>query len=244
MKWREKHVENVRREKKEGGKEEKEVSDGELWSRLEELEVREALEEEWAQDEESDEDDESEDEEDENSDDDKEEQESGSKQLKRRVSWGNLERPVLDDGLKITFSHSDAPCPPPSHAPLSQKGAWPPQTPGDVGLSEKKPSKSILKPASASTSSLPIVESRVPLVPSRSFPPGFQPQQDYFSQIDKVDRSPMKMVDYEEASERIVDYVPAISEVVVEKNVGQGGGETEIKEPKRVSRFKASRANK
>merc|ERR1719319_456621 len=239
MKWREKHVENVRREKKEGGKEEKEVSDGELWSRLEELEVREALEEEWAQDEESDE-------EDENSDDDdkEEEQESGSKQLKRRVSWGNLEKPVLDDGLKITFSHSEAPCPTPSHAPLSLKGAWPPQTPGDVGLSEKKPSKSILKPASASTSSLPIVESRVPPVPSRSFPPGFQPQQDYFSQIDKNDRSQMKMVDYEEASERIVDYVPAISEVLVEKNVGQGGVETEIKEPKRVSRFKASRANK
>lgn len=243
--WREKHKENVKREKKgsAGVKEEEEVSEGELWSRLEELEVREALEKEWEQDDESES---SEEEEEVDDEEEQEEQEIGSKQLKRRVSWGNLEKPVLDEGLRITFSHSDQPCPTPIHAPLSQEGAWPPQTPGDVCLSEIKPSKSILKPSSSS--SLSSLDSWVPPGQSRSqvraFPPGFQPQRDHFSQFDKV-VPPQVEMDCDEAGERIVDYVPAISDVVVEKNVGQGGGgDSDNKEPKRVSRFKASRTNK
>merc|ERR1719186_782144 len=208
------------------------MRDSELWSRLEEFEVREALEKEWEEEEESDEESESSegegedscDEEEVKDSEDKEEKEEiieKKKQFKRRVSWGNLEKPVLDDGLQITFSHSVTPNPTPEHAPVSKEGVWPPRTPGDVCLSEKKPSKSILKPSSSSDlqqSTDSLIPSSLSRSQSRDFPPGFQPQTDYFSQIKKSPKSETTNLDFDEERGKIVDYVPAIADVVVEKN--------------------------
>merc|ERR1719186_2522312 len=107
------------------------MRDSELWSRLEEFEVREALEKEWEEEEESDEESESSEGENEDSCDeegvkdseDKEAEEivEKKKQFKRRVSWGNLEKPVVDEGLEIRFSHSVTPNPTPEHAPVSRE---------------------------------------------------------------------------------------------------------------------------
>merc|ERR1719203_23883 len=135
------------------------------------------------------------------------------------------------------------------------EGVWPPRTPGDVCLSEKKPSKSILKSEPSKSILKPSSSSDLPpsgdsLIPSslsrsqsRDFPPGFQPQNDYFSQMRKSPKSETKNLDFEDEKGKIVDYVPAIADVVVEKNVGQGANDKVDKEPKKVSRFKAARAN-
>merc|ERR1719203_2073436 len=88
------------------------------------------------------------------------------------------------------------------------EGVWPPRTPGDVCLSERKPSKSILKSepsksilkpssgADLSPSGNSLIPNSLSRSQSREFPPGFQHQNDYFSQMKKSPKSETTSLDF------------------------------------------------
>ena len=112
--WRTEHRESVRREKEQERK--VEVSEGEVWRRLEELEVREALEEQWEEEEDTEEDEtdeeETEDEEEDEGLGDLKHIDQSKEEKNRRVSWAFGEgedpcQPAANPRLDLRFHHSD-----------------------------------------------------------------------------------------------------------------------------------------
>ena len=204
-------------------------SDGELWRRLEELEIEEAMENQWEADgEEEDSDDEDDDDDDDLSSNESEITESESdgepasdtglsvtnlglneaKTIKRRVSWGNLVDPpsLATEPLRtIKFQHSA--CDEPQEVKHFDENSVP-ETPADlVHFSCRKP-KSILK---ASDSEILIREEE-----------------------DKTIRpvSPRQI--------KAIDCEPAVQENIVERNISDQSDLCE--EPgRKVSKFKAAR---
>ena len=156
-KWNEKHAENVRRERKATA--ETVDDDQELWQRLEELEVQEALEKEWeenAEEEESDIDESDEDDEESecttdnivssDNDDDEDDLQATKVEAKRRVSWvtpvestNQTSSQALDPLRTISFTHSDNPDPP-EHVDDSD-----PKHPSDIVHYACRQPRSILK---------------------------------------------------------------------------------------------------
>ena len=221
--WREKHRENRRKEKLSA---EPTKSDEELWRRLEELEIEEALEKQWEA--EGDEEDSDDDESDLSSTESEvttdSESEGGppgdtglsvtnlglneAKTIKRRVSWGNLVDPpsLATEPLRtIKFQHSA--CDEPQEVKHFDENSVP-ETPADlVHFSCRKP-KSILK---ASDSEILIREEE-----------------------DKTIRpvSPRQI--------KAIDCEPAVQENIVERNISDQSDLCE--EPgRKVSKFKAAR---
>ena len=225
--WRERHKENVKKEKQ-AALDTK--SDEELWRRLEELEIEEALEKQW-EDEEEENDSEIDSDEDE-SDVTSEESEvtnesdtepgddvglsvtnlglNDAETVKRRVSWGDLgetptARAPLEPLRTVTFKHSD--CDTQDESTFLDENSVP-QTPADlIHFSCRKP-KSILK---ATDSEILIRKEE-----------------------DRIRRpeSPQQIGD--------VDCEPAVQERIVERNLSQATDTSE--EPvRKVSKFKAGR---
>jgi len=216
--WKDKHKENVRKEKEKGRT--KDHEDENLWKRLEELEVQEALEKEW-EDEDSSEEEESESEEESDleSDDDHDlpndqgglsftnlgsadlDIESNKERVGRRVSWAGVEE---SDGAGnvIKFSHSSQD-PAEERIPLETDNI--PHTPSDLLHFTCQQPKSILKHTDAEILIREVPEN-TPAVPDN---------------------------DEDELG-------PALQERVLERAVcDKPTAPTE--EPKRVSKFKASR---
>ena len=233
--WREKHRDNRRKEKLSAPKTQ---SDEELWQRLEELEIEEALEKQWEADgDEEDSDDDDDDESDISSNESEITNESESegegeptgdtglsvtnlglteaKTIKRRVSWGNLvgtdtPSPALEPLRTIKFQHSASndPQDPQERKHYDQNSL--PETPADlIHFSCRKP-KSILK---ATDSEILVREEE-----------------------DKTIRpvSPRQI--------RSVDCEPAVQENITERNISNQTGLSEAEEPvRKVSKFKAAR---
>ena len=219
--WKDKHKENVRKEKEKGTIKSKEDED--LWRRLEELEVQEALEKEW-EDEESSEEEESESEsEEEDSDiesDDNHDSshdqkglsftnlgsadldiETNPKRLGRRVSWAGVGDSEIAGNL-IKFSHSSQE-PAEERIPLESDNI--PHTPSDLLHFTCQQPKSILKHTDAEIL------------------------------IREVPEDTLAIPDHEE------DVLgPALQERVLERAVCDKPT-AQAEEPKRVSKFKASR---
>ena len=228
--WREKHRENRGKEKLSAPQTQ---TDEELWRRLEELEIEEALENQWEADgdEDSDDDDEEEEEEEEsdlssneseitNESESEGEGETGlsvtnlglneAKTIKRRVSWGNLVHtdipsPALEPLRTIKFQHSA--CNEPQETKHYDENSLP-ETPADlIHFSCRKP-KSILK---ATDSEILVREEE-----------------------DKTIRpvSPRQI--------KSVDCEPAVQENITERHISD---QTELSEEpvRKVSKFKAAR---
>lgn len=226
--WREKHREGRRREKLSA---QPTQSDEELWQRLEELEIEEALEDQW---EAEDDGEDSEDESDLSSNESEVTTESESegeptgdtglsvtnlglneaKTIKRRVSWGNLvdtESPplALEPLRTIKFQHST--CYDPQEMRHYDESSVP-ETPADlVHFTCRKP-KSILK---ATTSEILIGEEG--------------------EEEDKTIRpiSPPQI--------KAVDCKPAVQENIVERNISDLTELSEEESVRKVSKFKAAR---
>jgi len=155
--WKDKHKENVKKEKESGASKIQENED--LWRRLEELEVQEALENEWEDEEsteESESDEESEVESDENYDAENSEEhtlninqgcdsEISGKRVGRRVSWAGVDN-SLEAGNLIKFSHSNQ-TPAKEVLPLEVDNI--PSTPSDLVHFTCQQPKSILKNSDA-----------------------------------------------------------------------------------------------
>ena len=225
--WREKHRENNRKEKLSARPTQ---SDEELWRRLEELEIEEALEDQWEVDGEEEDSDDDDDDSDLSSNESEITNESESegeptgdtglsvtnlglneaKTIKRRVSWGNLvtesPAPALEPLRTIKFQHSAC------NDSLQEMKHYDensvPETPADlVHFTCRKP-KSILK---ASESEILIGEKE-----NKTPRPVSPPQS------------------------QAVDCEPAVQENIVERNISDQADLAE--EPgRRVSKFKAAR---
>merc|ERR1712025_790150 len=159
-----KHKENVKKEKESGAS--KKQEDEDLWRRLEELEVQEALENEW-DDEESTEESESDEESDDESDEESEiesdenhdmenvedssytnqgcDSEISGKRVVRRVSWAGVDN-SLGAGNLIKFSHSNQ-TPAKEILPLEADNI--PNTPSDLVHFTCQQPRSILKNSDA-----------------------------------------------------------------------------------------------
>jgi len=159
--WKDKHKESIKKEKEK--KNTKTVSDNDMWRRLEELEVQEALEKEWENEDSSDEETDSEDESDLESDEDyhshdpDNENDQGlsftnlgtdlstldikdqNKKFGRRVSWAGIDDTEgPSDENVIKFLHSD------QHSPAESSDGVP-HNPSDLHHYACQQPKSILK---------------------------------------------------------------------------------------------------
>jgi len=235
--WRKKHKQSLRREKEQMKSQQPvqdkkpELTDEELWARLEELEVREALEKEWEEDESDDDNDEEDDDDyddDDNDDDDDDgyaEDEGTNQRLvrmnseedvefldadRRRVSFGTISQSENLDVPEIRFQHSSAQSLPPTH-PSSPSF---PAHAGDLArlvLPGQGPTKSILK-----------------------MPSDYRPE-DYVQKEEEHERTHRTVIDE--------PFHNPVAETIAERPSPADEGAVPPPEPaKKVSKFKAMRA--
>merc|ERR1712034_131670 len=223
--WKDKHKESVKEEKEKGNTQA--VDDEDMWRRLEELEVQEALEKEWEDEESSEEESDTEEDSDLESDNDDDEQcsepsdcendgglsftnlgssldvEPSKKKVGRRVSWAGMDtEDGIDSGTVIKFTHSSQS---PPEETLSTGGERVALTPADLPHFVHQQPKSILKHTDA--------EILIREVPEQPYP------------VDNTEQDNLEPVMQERVLERAVSDKPF----------------NQPEEPKRVSKFKASR---